>query len=197
MNFLATTLTKLNKALIAPEVAAEQAKEEAEFKKEDPGFQALPSIGKEAMIDELRALNAVTPFQLEKLAEDKSDRISTWEALAAYKRLKRLDKKKPETGQLARGAGVGAVAGPIILGVGDLIAGKHGKGVKKSIGKALQIGTRKVLARAAVGAGYGGAIPYARHKVEHEYEKGKLKKYISEHKGGKLRKKLKRKLRTL
>jgi hypothetical protein len=127
--------------------------------------------------------------ELTKLAEEGG--ITTQEAHEAFKRLRGLEKSAPSKGRLLRGAGVGAVAGPVAGALSDIImGGSEGKG--KGLAKALAVGGRKILARSATGAMYGGALPFARHKLERAAEMQKLREYVGEKKRGKLRGKIKK-----
>ena len=126
--------------------------------------------------------------ELLKLAEDG---VSTGEALEAFKRLRKLEKSAPTKGQLLRGAGIGAVAGPAAGAIADVIQGGAG-GAGKGLTKALTAGGRKLLARASTGAIYGGALPYARHQLERQAELEKLRSYVGESKRGKLRSKIRK-----
>lgn len=130
--------------------------------------------------------------ELLKLAEE-DEGVSTGEAAHAFRRLRKLEKSAPTKGQLLRGAGVGAVAGPAAGALADFIQGSSGPGgAKKGIGRALAAGGRKILARAGTGAIYGGALPYGRHKLEREVELQKLREYVGEKKRGKLRGKIRK-----
>lgn len=128
--------------------------------------------------------------ELLKLAEEA---VSTQEAADAFRRLRSLEKSAPTKGKLLRGAGVGALAGAGAGALSDIIMGSSGGGsTKKRLGKALAVGGRKVLARATTGAIYGGALPYARHKLERGAELQKLREYVGEKKRGLLRGKIRR-----
>ena len=127
--------------------------------------------------------------ELLKMAEE--DGITTQEAHDAFKQLRGLEKSKPSKGKLLRGAGVGAIAGPVAGALSDVIMG-GGQGKGKGIAKAMAAGGRKILARAGTGAIYGGALPYARHKLEREAQMQKLREYVGEKKRGKLRGKIKK-----
>lgn len=128
--------------------------------------------------------------ELLKIAEEG---VSTQEASDAFRRLRSLEKSAPTKGQLLRGAGVGAIAGAGAGALADVIQGSGGGGdAKKRLGKVLATGGRKVLARATTGAIYGGALPYARHKLERGAEMQKLREYVGERKRGMLRGKIRR-----
>lgn len=119
--------------------------------------------------------------------------VTSQEAGEAFKRLRKLEKSAPSKGTLLRGAGVGAVAGPVAGALSDIIIGSSGAGgAKKGLATALAVGGRKVLARSITGSTYGGALPYAKHKLEREVEMQKLREYVGEKKHGKLRGKIRK-----
>jgi len=121
-------------------------------------------ISVDALLDELVDLGLI------KIAVEG---ISTQQAQDALRRLRDLEDSKPTAGQLLRGAGVGAIAGPVAAGVSRVISG----GVKRGLA-----GTaRDIAGQAASGAIYGGAIPFARHHLESGVEKKKLKGYLDTH----------------
>lgn len=143
----------------------------------------LPELGKEAalkaMVAELEALEILTPVQLTKLA----DEVSSTEAVTALKRLKKLEKSKPTLGEIGRGTLVGATAGPLATLAHRAIAGPAGRaGIK-----ALYPGVRPLLAAAGYGGVFGGAMPAARHKLEREAEKQKLREFVGQSRRGKVR----------
>lgn len=145
-------------------------------------FTPLTELAKEAMIRELKSINALTDWQLSKLAELSS--MTATEAQNALRRLRDLDRSKPTPGQLARGAGVGAVAGPIAGVISDVITGAKGKTKMDRL--------RGLLARSVTGATFGGAIPYARHHLEHAVTEQQLKDYLGHSRPGELRSKIRR-----
>lgn len=151
----------------------------------DPGFipmSQIPETAKESMLQELAAL-------LKVAATPTAERdVTPTEAKAALTRLRKLDKDSPTAGQLARGAGVGAVVGPASSLAWRAIAGKKGWA---GTGK-LWPGTRPMLATSGQWAFLGGAMPAARHKLEQEVEKQRLKEYLGYSNRGKLRSKIKK-----
>lgn len=94
--------------------------------------------------------------------------VSDAQARRALKRYEALEGDKPTARQVARYAGLGAVATPAIGALSDVIGGKPSGGV------------RGHLARAAAGALTSGAIPLARAHLDRRAEMGTLKKYIGE-----------------
>ena len=134
----------------------------------------------EALIDELRALDAVSSSQLDKLASE----VTSEQAAVALKKLRTLEKSKPTGGELARGAAVGAVAGPVAANLSKVIAGGPKAGLTKSL--------REIAGQAASGAVYGGGLPFVRHRLERAAEMQKLREYAGEHKRGTLRGKIRK-----
>lgn len=106
------------------------------------------------------------PFvdELEKLGA-----VSDEHAQRSLERLHSLEKSRPTLGQVGRYGAIGAVAGPAISAVGNLIE-------KKS-----PFGSARTLAAQAVKGGLSAsAIPIARGHLDRRAEIGTLKKYISE-----------------
>lgn len=142
-----------------------------------------------AMLDELRALNAITPDQDEKVANE----VSKEDAERSLRRLKSLDKDAPTVGQVGRGAAVGSVVMPLSGLAWRAIAGKRGRvpSTLKDPGR-LWPGSRPMAATAAQGAVLGSLLPAGRHKLEQGAEKQKLKEYVGQSRRGTLRGKIKR-----
>lgn len=125
----------------------------------------------------------------------KEKQITTREAEEAFKRLRSLERSAPSKGSLMRGAAVGALAAPAVGALVDVISPKAlggGAAPKIKMLRSLGRGTRKVLGRSVQGAAYGGALPYARHRLEREVEMQKLREYVGERKRGKLRGKIRK-----
>ena len=108
--------------------------------------------------------------RFERMLEKLADGISSQQAEDALRRLRDLESSKPSKDQLLRGAGLGAVAGPTAGALGRLIAG----GPKRTLAN---VG-RDIASQAVTGAVYGGGLPFARHKLDAEAEKRKLKEYL-------------------
>jgi hypothetical protein len=130
------------------------------------------------MLDELRALNALTVGQLNKLAAE----ISKDDAETSFTRLKKLEDSRPSKGQLLRGALVGGTVAPIAN-----LALRAAAGSKARMGQPIYLGARSQLANAAHGAIFGGLVPAGQHKLETEAEKQKLREYVGTHPRGTLR----------
>lgn len=115
-------------------------------------------MDKFATIDELLKLGAISDDQ----ARQSLDRLNT------------LERSKPTTGQVGRYAALGAVAGPAMGAVSNVIKGK----------RALDFGTvsklRGVAGEAAKGAIGMGAVPLARGHLDRRAETGTLKSYLKE-----------------
>ena len=112
-----------------------------------------------ACFDELEKLGAVTDEQ----------------AQTALDRYEVLEKNKPSAGQVGRYAALGAVAGPAVGVVGNVLKARHPLNFGsnyKSLG---------VMSEAAKGALGMGVVPIVRHKMDQESEKKTLKAYIKEH----------------
>ncbi len=133
---------------------------------------------KTAMLDELRALNALTPGQLKKLASE----LTPEEATASAQRLKKLEDSAPSPSKILRGAAVGGVVGPLASLAWRAAAGPVGR-----MGKPINLGKRTHLANAAHGAIFGGLMPAGQHKLETEVEKQKLREYVGTHPRGTVR----------
>lgn len=108
-----------------------------------------------------------------------SAELTSRDAQDAMRRLRDLEASKPTAGQLLRGAGVGAVAGPVASAVSRGITGGAKRGV---VGAA-----REIAGQAASGAIFGGGIPYARHHLETGVERQKLKEYLGQKPSTRLR----------
>jgi len=121
--------------------------------------------------------------ELAKLGE-----VSPEEARRALDRLQDLERGQPTTEQALRYGTVGALAGPAIGAVGDVLAGKKpfgagfrvgATGVLEAVGKK-QI-ARNIAADALRGGLTGGAIPIARHALDQAAEKGKLQRFMQQY----------------
>lgn len=131
--------------------------------------------------------------KLQSSSEEKQ--ITTREAEDAFRRLRGLERSAPSKGSLMRGAAVGALAAPAVGALVDVISPKAlggGAAPKIKMLRSLGRGTRKILGRSVQGAAYGGALPYARHRLEREAEMQKLREYVGEKKRGKLRGKIRK-----
>lgn len=142
----------------------------------------VDQIRKLAFVRELKALGAVTPSMLQKIAREITDEG----AADAAKTLKRLEDEAPTAGAAARGALVGAGVGPAANLAWRVAAGAEGRA-----GKPVWLGKRVLLANLAQGATLGGLLPLARYKVETEAHKQTLRNYIKDHERGKLTKSIK------
>lgn len=146
---------------------------------------AAPADGysKSAMLDELRAMNALTEGQLKKLAAE----LSPEEVMASAKRLQKLDESAPSPGKMMRGALVGSVVQPL-----SSLAWRAAAGSKGRMGHPIYQGPRTMLAHAAQGAIFGSLMPAGQHKLETEVEKQKLREYLGTHPRGTLRGQIKK-----
>lgn len=95
--------------------------------------------------------------------------VSDEQAQSSLDRLETLEKNKPTVGQVARYGALGAVAGPVIGGVGNAL--EHGRVYR---------GKGNLLANVAKGAISSGAIPLVRGELDRRAEVGTLKKYVGE-----------------
>lgn len=103
--------------------------------------------------------------------------ISEEQARASLDRLDTLERNKPTMGQVGRYAGLGAVAGPVMSTVSNVI--KHGpSGAINFGGKSI---ARGILGDAAKGAIGGGLVPLARNHLDRRGEIGTLKTFVHEH----------------
>jgi hypothetical protein len=144
-----------------------------------PGTRKAASV-MPSMLDELVKLCA-----MKFVVEEGTVKMARVTAQQAQQSLQRLDELQDlRGGELARGAGVGAAAGPAIGLGGRLISGARSP-------KHL---ARQVAADAFTGAAFGGAIPFLRNKLEREVEKEKLKDYAEEGRSRTMRRRVKRTL---
>lgn len=138
---------------------------------------------KEAMLDELKALGALTPNQIQKVASA----VTYTEAKDSLKRLNKLEQSAPTAGEVARGGGVGAVVMPISALAWRAVAGPKGRVAGPKGPQQIWPGGRPMAATAAQGAVLGGLLPAGRHHLEQEVEKQKLKEYAGQRRRGTLR----------
>lgn len=120
----------------------------------------------------------MTPFEacLLKLAEVAQD-----EAQRALNRLEWLETGRPSNEQLARGALIGSIVGPVASGASKLI----------STGKFHT--PREVAGQVAGGLITGTALPFMKHHLDTHAERKKLQDYVSGH-HGRLAKRIEQKL---
>jgi hypothetical protein len=133
-----------------------------------------------AMLDELVKLCGMRTTFVD--GEVKLARVTAEQAQESLKRLKELQDLRE--GELARGAAVGALAGPVISGTSRVISG-----VRRP-----QNIVRQVAADAVTGAAFGGAIPFARNQLERTVEREKLKDYAEAGRSRTMRRRIKRSL---
>lgn len=108
--------------------------------------------------------------ELEKLGEVTAD-----QARRSLDRLDSLERNKPTAGQVGRYAALGAVAGPAISAVGNVIKGKNpfeGATIKDKL--------RDVAAQAAKGSLSAGAVPLIRGHLDRRAEEGTLRSYLKQ-----------------
>jgi hypothetical protein len=99
--------------------------------------------------------------------------VSDEHAQKAIERLDSLEKNHPTVGQLGRYGAIGAVAGPAISAVGNIIERKPA------------FGSLRNVAASAVKGGLGAStIPLARVHFDRKAEVGTLKKYVNEREPG-------------
>lgn len=130
---------------------------------------------KEAMLDELAALRALEPAVIQKIAA-----ITDEEARQSLDRLETLEKQRPDRRQVARYAGLGAVASPVIHAAGKLVAGKGLKGALE--GETVREKIRDLAGHSVKGALGFGAVPLVRGHMDRSAESSRLKRYLAEHK---------------
>lgn len=109
--------------------------------------------------DELEKLGAITDEQAE----------------AALEKYEALEKSRPSAGQVGRYATLGALAGPTVGAIGNVVKGRHPLNFsanKRALG---------VLGESAKGALGMGVVPIVRHHMDREAEKSVLTRYIKEH----------------
>jgi hypothetical protein len=103
--------------------------------------------------------------------------VSEEQARSSLDRLNTLERNKPTLKQVGRYAGVGAVAGPAMSLVGNVIK-KGPKGALDFGGKTV---LRGALGDAAKGAIGGGLVPLARNQLDRRGEINTLKSFVQEH----------------
>jgi len=110
-------------------------------------------------------------------------KVAAVTAEEARNSLGRLDQlESVRKGELGRGALVGAAVGPVMSNVGRLISG----------GKRPGSMLRQTAAEMTTGAIFGGALPYARNRLERTVEREKLKDYLEGGRSKTLRSKVRR-----
>jgi hypothetical protein len=127
---------------------------------------------------------ASMPAMLDELS--KLGTVSDEEAQKALKRYESLEEGTPSAGQVARYAGLGAVAGPAVNAVGNAIRGGRGKGqslvghLVGAKGKSPGAIARGLAGSAVTGAIGSGAIPLVRDHLDRRAEMGTLRQYMAE-----------------
>jgi hypothetical protein len=112
--------------------------------------------------------------------------ISDEQARRSLDQLDQLEKSKPTGGQVARYAGLGALAGPAIGALGQAVKGGRPTGVSMlgHLAGARTPGTgdalRSVASNAVTGALTGGAVPLARGALDRQANISHLKKYLQQ-----------------
>lgn len=117
----------------------------------------------------------------------KTGAISDEEAEHALRRYRSLKDSRPDPAQVARYGALGAVVGPGVSAIGNVIKGEphaislaeHYRG-SRGLTRAKGTG-RSVAASAVTGAIGMGAVPIARHWMDRSAERHKLKRYLQEH----------------
>jgi hypothetical protein len=105
----------------------------------------------------------------------KTAALSDDDARSAIDRLETLERNKPTLAQLGRYAGIGAVSGPVISGIGDVL---H-KGVSNAFGGEGHR-LRGIGSRAVVGALGTGVVPLLRQHFDRQAEVKKLRDYLQD-----------------
>lgn len=143
--------------------------------------------------------------QAPKLAE-----VGYGEASVALKKLQKLEAEAPTGGELARNALAGAMVGPVMGTVSQLVAGRQplqealgafreglpgaAKTYRGAWAKGLKGTGRGMAASALSGSVLGAGMPLVRGYLHREAEKEKLRDYLGESPRGKLRGKIKQEL---
>ena len=121
-----------------------------------------------------QAVTAPTPAPIPIEALPQKNDVSREEAQYALQRLNRLEESKPTRGQIARGAMVGSVVGPIAGLTSRAITGS------KALNAPVFQGARGLAAMAGHGAVFGGLMPAISSRIERESEKSKLRKFLGQ-----------------
>lgn len=110
--------------------------------------------------------------------------VTRADAQSALEHLEELEATRPTTGQLLRGAALGATIGPISSNVNKLISSGH-------------LNTpREIAGQVAGGLLFGTAMPYAKHELDSGAERRKLRNYVDAGHGGRLATQIENKLGT-
>lgn len=103
--------------------------------------------------------------------------ISDDQARQSLDRYNTLERSQPSAGQVARYAGIGALAGPAARVMGNVIKKKSLRDFGQELGGSP---IRGMLGDAAAGALSGGAVPLVRSHLDRQAEMGTLKKYLKQ-----------------
>jgi len=113
--------------------------------------------------------------ELEKLGE--SSEISVEDARRSLDRLDTLERNRPTAKQVGRYAALGAVAGPAVGAVSNVIKGKSPLNFSTAEGVSQ---LRGVLGESAKGALGMGAVPLVRGALDRQGEKKELRKFLEQ-----------------
>ena len=113
-----------------------------------------------AFLDELQKLGAVSDVQAQQ----------------ALERLDSLERGQPSAGQAMRYGALGAGAGLVSRGLGDVV--EHGIGGAE--GAISKLVPRRYAAAALTGGLMAGATPMIRSSMDRRAEMGKLRSYLSQ-----------------
>lgn len=131
--------------------------------------------GGDAMVTKVGAFLPIL-FQLEKRG------MTVQDARSSLERLDSLNLTRG--GELARSAGLGALAGPLVGMASRKVTG----------GRVPSSMARQVLGDSLVGATYGGGLPFIRNQMERGVERQKLKDYLETGRSKSMRSAVKRQL---
>lgn len=134
--------------------------------------------------------------ELVKMANAPDDDVSSWEAARALQTLRKLEREKPTIGELGRGAIAGSAAGLASRAASSLADGSMVRGIADSVAKP-GMGNKvtslagkaatNIGATVAGSAAFGTTLPFVRRTLDREAEKEKLRRYLDQTKGGKIR----------
>ena len=137
------------------------------------------------------------------LSKEAGDDVSRTEALGALRRLRKLEHTKPEAGEIARGALAGGVAGTASSLARGVVSGSLRSGVAEAMkaptarGKASKLvgGAAKGIGSSMAGsAAFGSTLPFVRRQLDRGAEKAKLRDYLGNSRGGKVRREVRKTL---
>lgn len=143
-------------------------------------------------------------YMREELSKLCAEDVTRGDAVAALSKLRKLEREKPTAEELTRGGVAGGLTGVLARGASGLASGDVAKGLGGALrqkgvggkalglGKALGKGLHSSASSAAGSATFGAGLPTIRRHLDREAEKDKLRGYLGEARGGKVRSRAKK-----